>query len=270
VNAWDNGAVEQPPPRVLGREHMRRTHRIVGVVAASLVTSVAGVAAASGSAGAANTAKAEYQAALKAASAQNVHYVSKANERSNNQSIGLVVVGDTGKTSGSEKLKVTTGSTTETLRVLLVGSTGYLKGNNAALQKVLGLTAAQATTYTNKWLSFPTSNTSLAELISGLRNADVASELQMTGPYTLGGTKMIGGQMAQAIHGTAATSSGTKVPIILYVNATGTPRPIQEVTNPKKMSASVQGTVTFSNWGEKTNPTAPATSVPLVPLLPAA
>jgi hypothetical protein len=245
---------------------MRRTHRVAGVVAASLVTSVAGVAVASGSAGAANTAKAEYQAALKAASAQNVHYVSRANE----QGTGLVVVGDTGKTSGSENLTVKTGSITETLTVRLVGSNGYLKGNSAALQRVLGLTVAQATTYTNKWLSFPTSNTSLAELVSGLRNSDVASELQMTGPYTLGGTKTIGGQAAQAINGTAATSSGTKVPIILYVNTTGTLRPIEEVTNPKKKSASVQGTVTFSNWGEKTNPTAPATSVPLIPLLPAA
>jgi hypothetical protein len=245
---------------------MRRTHRTVGVLAASLVTSVAGVAAASSSADAATTAKAEYQSALKAASAQNVHYVSKANE----QGIGLVVVGDTGKTSGSEKLNVKTGSTTETLTVRLVGATGYLKGNNAALQKVLGLTAGQATTYTNKWLSFPTSNSSLAELVSGLRNSDVASELQMTGPYTFGGTKTIGGQVAQSINGTAATSSGTKVPIILYVNATGTPRPIEEITNPKKKSASIQGTVTFSNWGEKTNPTAPASSVPLVPLLPAA
>jgi hypothetical protein len=245
---------------------MRRTHRIAGVVAASLVTSVAGVAAASGAAGAATTAKAEYQAALKAASAQNVHYVSKANE----QGIGLVVVGDTGATSGSEKLNVKSGKTTETLTVTLVGDTGYLEGNNAALQKVLGLTAAQATTYTNKWLSFPTSNTSLAELVSGLRNSDVAAELQMTGPYTLGGTKMIGGQMTQSIKGTAATSAGTKVPIVLYVNATGTPRPVEEVTNPKAKSASIEGTVTFSNWGEKTNPTAPATSVPLVPLLPAA
>jgi hypothetical protein len=245
---------------------MRRSHRIVGAVAASFATSVATATAVSNSAGAANTAKSEYQAALKAASAQNVHYVSKATE----QGIGLKVTGDTGKTSGAAQLTVKSGSTTESLAVLVVGTTGYVKGNDAALQKVLGLTAAQATTYTNQWLSFPTSNTSLAELISGLRNADVASELRMTGPYTLGATKNIGGQVAQAINGSAATSAGTKVPIVLYVNATGTPRPIEEVTNPKAKASSIEGTVTFSKWGEKTDPSAPATSVPLVPLLPAA
>jgi hypothetical protein len=245
---------------------MRRSHRIVGAIAAAVATSVASIFAVSGSAGAATSAKSEYQAALKAAGAQNVHYVSKATE----SGTVLVVVGDTGKSSGSGKFTVKQGSTTESISVLLVGATGYLKGNDAALQGVLGLTAAQATTYMNKWLSFPASNTSLAELITGLRNSDVAPELQMSGPYTLGGTKKIDGQATQAINGVAATSSGTKVPIILYVSTTGTPRPVEEVTNPKGNSSSIEGTVTFSNWGEKTDPNAPAKSAPLVPLLPAA
>jgi hypothetical protein len=203
-------------------------------------------------------------AEIKAAAAQNVHYISKATE----QGVGLKVIADTGKTSGTQVLQVITGSTTESLKVILVGKNGYLRGNDAALQKVLGLTAAQSTTYTNKWLSFPTSNTSLAELISGLRDADVASELEMTGPYTFGATTTIDGQAVQAINGTAATSSGTKVPIILYVSSSG--RPVEEITNPKKQATSVKGTVTFSNWGEATHPTAPASSIPLVPLLPSA
>jgi len=243
---------------------MRRSHRIVGVVAASFTTSVLGVTAVSGWAAAASTAKSEYQAALKAAAAQNVHYVSQAVE----QGVGLKVIGDTGKTSGSVVLQVINGSTTESLKVILVGSTGYLRGNDAALQKVLGLTVAQSATYTNKWLSFPTSNTSLAELVSGLRDADVASELEMTGPYTFGAAKTIDGQATHAINGTAATSSGTKIHIVLYVNSSG--RPVEEITNPKAKSSSIQGTVTFSKWGEPTHPKAPASSVALVPLLPAA
>jgi hypothetical protein len=92
----------------------------------------------------------------------------------------------------------------------------------------------------------------------------------MTGPYTMGGTKTIAGHITQAIKGTASTSSGTKIPIVLYVDATGTPRPVEEVTNPKAKASSISGTLTFSNWGEKTQPIAPSKSVPLVPLLPAA
>ncbi len=248
---------------------MRRTHRIVGAVAASVVTSMAGVTAVSSWAGATTTAtaKSEYEAALKAASAQNVHYISKANE----PGIGAITaIGDTGKTSGSIELQVVNGSKTEILKIILVGSTGYVRGNEAGLEKALGLTASQSATYANKWLSFPTSNTSLAELVTGLRTTEIPSELQMSGPYTFGSSKTIDGQAAKAIKGTAATSSGTKVPIILYVSASGTPRPIEEVTNPTAKSSSTNGTVTFSDWGEVTHPKAPTTSAPLVPLLPSA
>jgi hypothetical protein len=244
---------------------MRRSYRIAGTVAATLAAAAAGVAAASGSAIAATDAKTKYQAALKAAAAQNVHYVSRATE----QGISLEVVGDTGKTSGSQVLEVQNGSITEQLSVVLIGDTGYLRGNMSALEKVLGLTAAQSSTYKNRWLSFPTSNRSLSELVSGLRDSEVASELEMTGPYTFGGTKVIGGHLTQAIKGIAATSSGTKVPIVLYVESSGTPRPVREVTNPAAKSSAIQGTVTFSNWGEVIHPVAPSTSVQLIPLLPA-
>jgi hypothetical protein len=244
---------------------MRRSYRIAGTLAATLAAVAAGVAVGSGSATAATVAKSKYQAALNATAAQNVHYVSRATE----QGISLEVVGDTGKSSGSQTLEVQNGSTTEELSVILVGKTGYLRGNASALEKVLGLSAAQSGRYTNRWLSFPTSNGSLSELVSGLRDSGVASELEMTGPYSLGGTKMIGGHLTQAIKGTAATSSGTKVPIVLYVESSGTPRPVQEVTNPNAKSSAIQRTMTFSNWGETTHPVAPAKSVALVPLLPA-
>ena len=148
---------------------MRRGYRIAGAFAASLATAVAAgaVAGAAGAVGTGTVAKAKYQAAMKAASAQNVHYVSKATE----QGVTLEVIGDTGRTSGSQVLEVQNGSTVEDLAVVLIGSTGYLRGNVAALETVLGLTSKQSATYANKWLSFPTSNTSLAELVSGLRDS---------------------------------------------------------------------------------------------------
>ncbi len=122
---------------------MRRSYRIAGTVAATLAAAAAGVAATSGSATAAVVAKSKYQAAMKAAAAQNVHYVSTATE----QGISLEVVGDTGKTSGSQLLEVQKGSITEELSVVLIGKTGYVRGNVSALENVLGLTAPQSNTY---------------------------------------------------------------------------------------------------------------------------
>jgi hypothetical protein len=219
----------------------------------------------SGSATAAGVAKSKYQAAMKAAGAQNVHYVSTATDRASRSRWSAIRA----RPQVPRCSRCRTARQPRKLSVVLIGKTGYLRGNVSALEKVLGLTAAQSSTYENRWLSFPTSNRSLSELVSGLLDSEVAPELEMTGPYTFGGTKMIGGHLTQAIKGTAATSSGTKVPIVLYVESTGTPRPVQEVTNPNAKSSAIRGTVTFSNWGEVTQPVAPATSVPLVPLLPA-
>jgi hypothetical protein len=243
---------------------MRRSYRTVGA-AAGLAATMAGVAAFPGSGSADTTAKSKYQAALRAAASQNVHYVWRASEQGMSWALNV----DTGKTSGSQTLVVQSGTTTEQLAVVLVGSTGYLRGNASALAKVLGLSAAQSDTYSERWLSFPTNSAALSALVRGLRQSEVDEQLQMTGPYVMGGTKVIAGQLTQAIEGTAATSSGTKVPIILYVAATGTPVPVREVTNPDAKSSAIRGTMTFSDWGETRDPQAPAASIPLVPLLPA-
>jgi hypothetical protein len=240
---------------------MRRNHWVMGAVAVALASSVMAPAL---SAAAATSAKSEYEAALKAASSQNVHFVSRATQ----QGVVLDVVGDTGVTSGSQVLEVQDGSTAEQLSVVLINSTGYVRGNDSALRKILGISATKSTKYSNTWLSFPTSNTSLAELVSGLRNSEVPTELKMSGPYTFGGTKNIAGQATQAIDGKAATSSGTKVSIVLYVASTGTPRPVAEAINPTAKNPSIEEEVTFSKWGEQTHPKAPTTSIPLIPLLP--
>ena len=205
-------------------------------------------------------------AAIKAVGTKGVHFESTALQ----SGISLTVVGDTGATSGAQQLTVKKGSTTEHMSAVVVGSTGYIKGNAAALHNVIGLTSAQSSKYANQWLSFPTSNTSLEELVSGLLNSQVSSELQMSGPFTYGTATTVHGQAALVVRGSVSTESGSKVPTVLYVPATGAPLPIEEVTNPGKSSGSsdIHGTVTFSKWGEATSEKAPTHSVSLLKLVP--
>jgi hypothetical protein len=153
----------------------------------------------------------------------------------------------------------------------VVGSTGYVNGNEAALQDVIGLTKAESTKYAGKWLSFPTSNADLAELVGGLLSSQVAKELEVGGPYTLGKSTTVAGQKATAILGSVATESGSKVPVVVYVAASGSPLPIQEVTNAGKTggASSIHGVVTFSNWGEDKSQTAPTGAFSLLKLVPA-
>jgi hypothetical protein len=206
----------------------------------------------------------EYKAALRAAAAESVHFVSKATDGG----VELEAVGDTGKSAGSQVLVVQSGNTVETLEIVLIGSTGYIRGNATALQKVVGLTAAQSTAFAGSWLSFPSGVADLADLVGGLRNRDVASELTMTGPYTLGATKKIGGHDTQGINGFAGTSTGGKEAVELFVETGGTPRPVQEVTRAGAKSSDITGTVTFSKWGEKNHIKAPPHPYSLASLYP--
>jgi hypothetical protein len=213
------------------------------------------------------SAQSEYQSALNAAGGKGVHFASSASQ----QGVSFSVQGDTGTSSGLQTLTVQKkGSPSEHVTAMVVGSTGYLKGNAAALHSVIGLTATQSRTYAGTWLSFPTSNSALAELVSGLLNAQVAGELEMSGPFSYGTTTTVSGQRALAVRGYVGTESGGKVPVVLYVTASGPPLPMEEVTNPGGTggATAVHGTVIFTHWGENATETAPARSVSLLKLAP--
>jgi hypothetical protein len=217
-------------------------------------------------AGSTPSAQAEYDDALKAAGRQGVHFESALFQGG----VSIQVSGDSGATSGAQTITVKRGNLTEHVKALVVGKTGYISANATALRYVVGLTGSQASKYANKWLYFPTSNTSLAELVAGLENAQVASELQMTGPFTYGHTTTVEGQRARAIRGFVTSETGSKVRVVLYVPASGSPTPIQEVTNPgaPKGSPVVHGSVTLSHWGQQVSQTAPTHAVSLLKLNP--
>jgi hypothetical protein len=218
-------------------------------------------------AGAASTTNAQslYQAALKAAGSENVHFDSSATQ----DGVSIQVDGDTGTTSGAQTLTVTKGKTVEHVRALVVGPTGYIEGNPTALHDVIGLTTKQSRTYAGKWLSFPTSNTAMATLVQGLLDGQVPDELQMAGPFTYGPSTTVGGVHALDVRGYVSTDSGSKIHVALYLPPDGTPFPIEEVTNPGAKSSDIHGSVSFDKWGEKTTETAPSNAVSLLQLQPA-
>jgi len=249
---------------------IHRRHAAAAAVGSTALAALAALASGPGMAGAATapSAQTEYRASLNAVGSQGVHFTSVATQ----SGVTIRVEGDTGTTSGSQNLTVKRGSLTEQVTAMVVGSTGYVKANTAALHNVIGLSNALSRTHAGTWLSFPTSNSALGQLVGGLLNSQVTSELQMSGPFTYGTVTTVNGQKALAVHGYVSTQSGSKVPVILYVASTGAPLPIQEVTNPGSSggASAIHGTVTFSHWGETTNVKAPARSVSLLKLVPGA
>jgi len=250
---------------------MRPIHVRSAAAAVAGITALTALAALPPMAGAATTpsAQSKYLSAINAAGAQGVHFASSAKQ----SGVTIQVDGDTGATSGEQTLTVSKkGSASEHVTAMVVGSTGYVKGDKTALHNVIGLTNALSAKYAGTWLSFPTSNSALGQLVGGLLNSEVTGELQMSGPYTYGAVTTVNGQQARAVHGFVSTQSGSKVPVVLYVASTGAPLPIQEVTNPGSAggSSAIHGTVNFSHWGEATSEKAPGKSLSLLKLVPSA
>ena len=254
------------PIRVVAATALAATAAATLVAPLAVLAAATGAAPAAAAAAASQSAQSLYDAAIAASTSKGVHFESVATQSGTT----LRVSGDTGAGSGAQTLTVTKGNVVENVTAMVVGSTGYLKGNATALRNIIGLTSAKASKYAGKWLAFPTSNQALATLVAGLKSSDIANELQMAGPYAYGTAQTLGGQRALAIRGSVTDGSGAKVPVILYVPALGTPQPIEQVTNPggSKSSSSIHGTVMFSKWGEKTNLTAPAHALSLLKLAP--
>ena len=246
---------------------VRPTAVAAGAAALAALATFAAFGAPAGAAAAAGpSAQSEYEAALKAATNQTVHFQTNVTQGP----VTLQQAGDAGTTSGSESLTVRNGKQTERMSAEVIGKTGYVKGNPTGLRNILALSSAQARKYQGQWLSFPMSNSNLAQLVAGLLKSQVATELSFSGPFTFAADATINGQRARAIKGSVSTSNGSSVSEILYVPATGKPLPIQEVTNPgaKAQTSTIHGTVTFSNWGEQVDVPPPAHSVPLSKLSP--
>ena len=259
------GASECRPRRLRARVLSAAAVGLLAAPGALVVATASSVAGAStGSTG--STAQSLYQAALKAAGSEGVHFTSSASQGD----VTIQVSGDAGTTSGTQTLTVTNGKSVEHVHAVVVGSTGYINGNATALEKVLGLTSAQAHTYAGRWLSFPTSDTGLATLVQGLLISQVPEELQMAGPLKFDAATTIDGQRVRGVRGYVSSGSD-KVTVVLYVPASGTPLPIEEVTNPgaSAKSSSIRGSVSFSDWGENTSIKAPSKSTSLLKLAPA-
>jgi hypothetical protein len=245
----------------------RRTAVAVGATAFATLAAFAASGTPAGAASApTKSAQSEYQAAIKAATNQSVHFQTNVTQGN----VTLQQSGDAGSTSGSETLTVHNGKQTEHMSAEVVGKTGYVKGNTTGLQNILGLTAAQARKYAGQWLSFPMSDSNLAQLAAGLLKSQVATELAFSGPYSHASDATVNGQHAVGIKGSVSTNTGSAVPEILYVPSSGKPLPIEEVTNPsvKGHSSTIHGTVAFTNWGEHVAVQKPAHSVALSKLAP--
>jgi hypothetical protein len=213
--------------------------------------------------GASTSAATLYREALATTRSWSVHYASTGT----NSGATILISGDAGPASGVQTVLVGKGAVTDSASLVVIGGITYLKGNARALVDLTGLSLAQATANADKWVQFATDNTAFAQVVVGIRSNDVAQELVLKGPYSLGTPRLLDGVRVDPIRGTQHFQ-GVKQSMraILYVRAKGKHVPVEEDTvNAKGQPTGLEHTV-YSKWGETVRPVAPTASVSIGPV----
>ena len=95
--------------------------------------------------------------------------------------------GDAGPASGTQQVLIQTGATSDEASLIVIGQITYAKANAAGLKDLMGLSPTQAATDADQWILFSTANAAFSQIVAGIRSRDVAEEIALKGPFTLGG-----------------------------------------------------------------------------------
>ena len=202
-----------------------------------------------------------YQEALATTRSWSVHYVSS----STVSQVSLLETGDSGPASGTQSVAAGKGNLNDMITIDVIGGLTYVKGNAGGLQALAGMDAATAQQVAGRWIEFSTTNASFAEVVAGVRSRDVANELELKGPLTLGHATTLDGIAVDAIDGAQASARKTER-VVLYVRAHGSHVPVEEDAVDSKGKADGSLHVTYSRWGEIVRPQAPQGAVPIGPV----
>jgi hypothetical protein len=222
---------------------------LAGASAVGMAVQAAPAAASPGTGSSASTL---YKDALATTHSWSVHYASDSTESNET----LVVSGDAGPASASQSVLMGKGS----ISILVIGAITYLKGNSDGLETLAGLSASQAAEAAGQWIEFSTDNSAFAPVVDGVRSEDVAKELTLKAPLSLGHASTLNGQTVDAIDGTQ-TFGRKSQHVVLYVRANGTHVPVEEDSvNAKGQHTSAEHVI-YSKWGEQVRPEAPMATI---------
>lgn len=229
---------------------------LLGAGASALVLAagvLAGSAAPAGAAIDTSTSAADlYKDALTTTHAWSVHYDSASTE----SSVTLAETGDAGPASASQTVTMGTSS----ISILVIGGISYVKGNADGLENLAGLSSPQATEAAGQWIEFSTGNAAFAPVVEGVRSTDLAKELALKAPLSLGHSRTLDGEAVEAIDGTQTFGKKT-VHVVLYVRARGTHVPVEEDSVDSKGKRTTDEHITYSKWGERVRPVAPLATI---------
>ena len=168
----------------------------------------------------------------------------------------LKETGNAGPASASQTVLLGKGS----ISILVIGDISYVKGNVNGLEDLAGLGSSQAAEAAGQWIEFSTDNAAFAPVVEGVRSTDLAKELALKAPLSLGHASRLNGEAVDAIDGTQAIGKKSEH-VVLYVRAKGTHVPVEEDSVNAKGEHTDAEHIVYSRWGEQVRPEAPKATI---------
>ena len=228
---------------------------VAGVLSAAALAAASAVVVGAQAAPAAATTPAAstlYKDAVATTHSWSVHYASASTESKKT----LKESGDAGPASASQTVLLGKGS----ISILVIGDISYVKGNVNGLEELAGLDSSQAAEAAGQWIEFSTDNAAFAPVVEGVRSTDLAKELALKAPLSLGHASRLNGEAVDAIDGTQAIGKKSER-VVLYVRATGTHVPVEEDSVNAKGQHTDAEHIVYSRWGEQVRPEAPKATI---------
>ena len=225
---------------------------VLSAVALAAASAAAAVVEAAPAAATSASASTLYNDALATTRSWSVHYASSSTESKQT----LEESGNAGPASASQTVLLGEGS----ISILVIGDISYVKGNVNGLEDLAGLSSSQATEAAGQWIEFSTDNAAFAPVVEGVRSTDLAKELALKSPLSLGHVSTLDGKAVDAIDGTQAIGKKSEH-VVLYVRAEGTHVPVEEDSVNAKGQHTDAEHIVYSRWGEQVRPEAPKATI---------
>jgi hypothetical protein len=245
----------------------------LSVAVVPVALTAAGPSGAAEAAGQSSAAAAQrlYGQAFATTRSWSVHYASSSTQTASGVKVSLLESGDAGPASGTQSVYFSRGTVNGSISIEVIGGITYVKGDANGLANLAGLSPLQAGSSAGKWIDFATGDAVFSQVVAGVRSSDIAAELALSGPLSLGRARTLHGIAVLAVDGVQAQSTSgagntTRQRAVLYVRAHGRHLPVEEDSVNAKGQPTGAFHVTYSKWGEHVRPQAPLAAVTLGPV----
>jgi hypothetical protein len=197
-----------------------------------------------------------------------LHYVST----SVGDGLTTTIVGDVNRTSGTQAIAVSYKGAKATMVIELVGNEAYFRGDAAAIEVLINLTAPQSDAAAGQWVSVVPADSAYQSTAAALTVSSVMSELALSPPITGERRTSYAGRNAGEISGAwigegVTAKDHAKGELEVSEGSDSLPIAFNGVMPATAGSGRFEVSLVVSRWGEPVHVTPPASAVPLATIL---